>query len=100
MALGTQKHIDKFVEGKVSVWCAEVENLSHIAETQPHAAYTAIAHGMVGKWNYLSRTIPNISDHLVPLEVSIRTKLIPALTGRPHNERDLLALPVRLGGDT
>ena len=101
VALGTQKHIDKFVEGKVSVWCAEVENLSHIAETQPHAAYTAITHGMVGKWNYLSRTIPNISDHLVPLEASIRTKLIPALTGRPppsDNERDLLALPVRLGG--
>ena len=36
-----------------------------------------------------------------PLEDSIRTKLIPVLTGKePPNdtERDLLALPVRLGG--
>ena len=46
------------------------------------------------------RTIPEISIFLRPLEVVISSKFIPALTGRSVNndERDLLALLVRLGG--
>ena len=49
----------------------------------------------------LLRTIPDIEDLLQPLEDAIHQYLIPALTGRPacsSIERDLLALPVRLGG--
>ena len=44
--------------------------------------------------------MPNISSNLLPLEVTIRTKIIPALTGRyqPNDaERDLITLPARLG---
>ncbi len=53
------------------------------------------------KWNYLSRTTCNVNDLLIPLEDMIRKKLIPAISGRPapnNEERDLLALPARLGG--
>ncbi len=82
-------------------WCQELETLSTIAVSQPHAAYAAITHGLAGRWTYLSRTTPNISEHLSELEGIIQTKLIPALTGRPppnEAERDLLALPCRLRG--
>ena len=51
-------------------------------------------------WSYLSRTIPDIADLLKSLEETIQQHLIPALTGRPpcsREERDLLALPIRLG---
>ena len=48
-ALGTQEYMDKFVEGKVDNWCAELELLSFIAKTQPHAAYAAYTHGMTSK---------------------------------------------------
>ena len=42
---------------------------------------------MVSKWLYLSRTIENFSPSLEPLEQSIGTELIPALTGRsPAND--------------
>ena len=47
------------------------------------------------------RTIPNLHDLLLPLEEAICQHLIPTLTGRTScstAERDLLALPVRLGG--
>ena len=50
---------------------------------------------------YLLRTVPNITDLLQPLEDAIRCKFIPALTGRDgvsDAERDLFALPARLGG--
>ena len=99
--LGTKDYCDKFIKVRVNEWCSELEKLSSIAETQPHAAYAAATHGLAGKWNYLARTIPNIEALLLPLEEVIRNKLIPALTGRsPPNddERDLLALPARLGG--
>ena len=99
--LGTQEYCDQFVQKKVKEWCTELEKLSSIADTQPHAAYAAATRGLAGKWNYISSTTPNISDHLHPLEDVIRMKLIPALTGRPppnDSERDLLALPARLGG--
>ena len=69
--------------------------------SQPHAAYTAYTHGLVNKWTYLSRTIPNAEELFTPLEEKIRTRLIPSLTGQSScndDMRDLLALPVRLGG--
>ena len=46
------------------------------------------------------RTIPNISEQLIPLEVKIAIVFIPALVGRSVSqpERQILALPVRYGG--
>ena len=46
-------------------------------------------------------TIPGIKDFLQPLEDVIHQSFIPELFGRPPcspTERDLYALPVRLGG--
>ena len=70
---------------------------STIALTQPHAAYAAFTNGS----SYISRTIPEIQDLLQPLETAIRQHFTPVLTGREACsalERDLLALPTRLGG--
>ena len=85
-------------------WCQlrqEVERLSSIATSQPHAAYTAFTHGLVNKWTFLSRTIPDAEELFKPQEEMIRTRLIPSLTGQNScndDMRDLLALPTRLGG--
>ena len=100
-ALGTQTYIDQHVIHKVQLWSSDLKRLSSIATSQPHAAYAAFIDGMVSKWCYIARTIPNISHLLQPLEDIIRSNLIPALTGRaPPNdlERNLFALPSRLGG--
>ena len=72
--------------------------LVDIAKTQIHAAYAAFAHGYVHRFSYLCRTVPNIEHSL---EESIRSQLIPTLTGRssPNDSaRELLGLPARLGG--
>ena len=65
--LSSQEYTDLFVKGKVKEWCNELEKLASIAETQPHAAYAAITHGLADTWNYLSRTTPDIGEHLDPL---------------------------------
>ena len=78
---------------------SKVSLLATIVHTQLHAAHTAFTHAMTSKWSYLCRTLKNISSSLLPLEQSIRTKLIPALTGRqpPNNtERELLHWQTKL----
>ena len=100
-ALGTRSFVVSYVQKVVSEWVGEMEQLSSIAVSQPHAAYAAFTHGLTSKWTFLARTTPNIGDLLQPLEQVIRQKFLPALTGQNalnDTERDLLALPARMGG--
>ena len=63
--------------------------------------YAAITHGLTSKWKYISRTIPNIGSLLNPIKDILRNNSSRHLTVRPpltDAERELLALPVRLGG--
>ena len=56
---------------------------------------------MTSKWTYVCRTIPEIDVLLRPLDEVIHQHFIPAITGCPPCsplERQLLALPPRLGG--
>ena len=100
-AIGSEEFVISHVKNKVAKWTEELNSLAMIALTQPHAAHAAFTHGLSSKWCYLTRTIRNIGSLLQPLETTIRSKLIPALTGQPppsDEMRDLLALPARLGG--
>ena len=98
LPIGKPSFIESFVNEKVQEWTNDVENLSMFADSQPHAAYSALTHGLTSKWNYLSRTTADIDHLLQLLENSIRSKLFPKLTGRDppsDHERMLFA---RLGG--
>lgn len=100
-ALGFGSFTEEFVKVKVKKWVADVERLSLVAQNQPHCAYAAFCHGLLGRWIYLSRIVPDIADLLQPIDSAIQQRFIPALTGRPEPgllERQLLALPTRLGG--
>ena len=100
-AIGSREFTISHVQEKVGQWTQELENLATIAMTQPHAAYAAFTHGLTSKWSYLTRTTRDVSSLLQPLELVIRSKFIPALTGQPPPDdelRNLLALPARLGG--
>ena len=82
-------------------WSNELKTLSEIAITQPHAAYAAFTHGFYSKWSHLSRIMPNINSLFQPLETILHTILIPTISGRPAPndvDRDVFALPTRLGG--
>ena len=46
-AIGTRSFVEGYVHHKVSNWVQEVERLSSIAATQPHAAYAALCSPMV-----------------------------------------------------
>ena len=92
-ALGTSTFTELHVRGKVEKWCEELSHLSTIAEFPPTGGPMAcFIHGLVSKWNYLTRSTKDISHLLQPLEDIIRTKFIPAITGRPAPNDDLRAL--------
>ena len=100
-AIGTRNFVEEYVQQRVATWVLEVEHLSSIAITQPHAAYSAFTHGLLNKWNYLARTVPNVSDLFQPLEDAIQRTLLPSITGQNafnNSARELMALPTRLGG--
>ena len=100
-AVGSVDFKETYVKEKVIEWTLEVTNLSKFAETEPHAAYTAFTFGLRHKWDYVSRTVPDIENLMQPLEDCIRNIFIPAITGGHECtdvERELLSLPPRLGG--
>ena len=100
-ALGSRAFAEEYVSRKVTDWIDEISQLSEIAQTRPHSAYCTFTHGLIGRWTYVMRTIPDIAPLLAPLEDAIRLRLIPALTGYASCSpilRNLLSLPCRLGG--
>ena len=100
-ALGTRSFVEEYVRQKVAAWAQEIEYLSSIAITQPHAACAAFNHGLMNKWMFLARTIADISNLFQLLEEAIRHRFLPSLTGQNafnDAERELMALPVCLGG--
>ena len=79
---------------KVQSW---VSALAGIANSHPHAAYSAFTHGLIVRWVYLMRVVPDISSFLKPREDAIRMQLLPSISGHPGcsaDERDLLAILV------
>ena len=94
------KEFRGYVADQVKTWIEEIRVLAEIALTQPHAVYSAFVHGVMNRWSFGSRIISDVRHLLQTLEDAIHQLLVPALTDRPpcsKTERDILALPSRLG---
>eukprot|EP00794_Sanderia_malayensis_P004398 gene4398-4986_t len=89
-----------YVESKVKKWTDDIEELADIAEEEPQLAYAVFTKGICHRWTYFMRTIPDISELLIPLKQKISERFLPALLGRKitDNQREILELPVRYGG--
>ena len=100
-AIGSEEFKQAYVREKVATWVQGVDQLTTVAETQPHAAYAAFTHGLASKWTFLTRIVPDTGDLFQPLEDAIQQCFLPTLTGQSafnDNVRNLIALPSRLGG--
>ena len=66
-AMGTIEFMEAYAAQKIAKWVSEIESLSAIARSHPHAAYAAFVHGINGRWLYLMRTLDissSIFNHL------------------------------------
>ena len=98
--LGSREYLEECVNKKVEEWVSEGVKLSKFAKTEPQASYAAFSFGLKHRWTYFMRTLADIEDLLEPLERAIADVFISSLTESncTQKERDLLALPVRMGG--
>ena len=99
--IGTDEFKNSYIEKMIKDWIEEIQYLSEIAKTYPHSAYSAFVHGLQNRYTYTMRTIPDLSDHLQPLENAIRNCFIKTLFNGyicSDSERLLLSLPAKFGG--
>ena len=100
-ACGKRPFVEGYVADKIKEWDEEIMTLSKIAESYPHTAYTALSCVIIGKWQYLMRTVCDVGEMFQVLENRIANNFIPTLTGREpcsNEERLLLSLPTRHSG--
>ena len=92
----------EYVDDLVKDWNSQLL-MSTVAESQPQAAYSPFVSGFKNKLSCFTRTIPDISNLLIPIEDTIRNWFITAITGGRicnEEERRLLSLPTRYEGLT
>ena len=98
--IGSNDFKEQYIADKVQKWIGDVDELVEIAHEEPQAVYASFTKAISRRWQYIQRTVPGISHLFLPLEDTIRDKLIPAIVGKQVSdlERRILALPVRMGG--
>ena len=94
--IGTDAFKTSYMTNKVDEWISEINKLSIIARTQPQSAYACFTKGILHKYIYVMRTIPDISNLLQPLDAFI--KIIFNNYEFNEEERELWSLPIRYGG--
>ena len=101
-ALGSERFLHTFVSGKVDKWVRQVEHLSELATTQPHAAYTVLVRSIISRWRYCLRAVNCSPDLFTRLDDAINNSLLPAIAGVSLSSddplRQLMGLPCRRGG--
>ena len=103
LLLGLLHYIKDYVSSKVESWVAELKLLASFAITQPRDAFSAFSHGLISRWLFVARTIPDVGHLFQPLKDCVRHSFITSVTGHspPDDlEGEFLAFPARLGGLT
>ena len=98
--IGSEGFKAQYVKDKVAGWVEELQRLTEIARSEPHAAYSAFTFGFKSKFNYLMRTVSGISELLAPLDEAVDNFIRSIFQGREFSsvERKFFSLPVKLGG--
>ena len=73
--VGTPEYVESFTKDKILNWISEIDTLSSVATSEPHAAYSCFIHGLISCWLYVSR----IRRH-IKFPVTLLTKFISALS--------------------
>ena len=93
---------DHYCQEKVDKWLREMESLTEISKSQPHAAYVAFTKGVKSKFTYYLCTIESFEEYVDPIEEVIHTSFLSSLFGRaeplPEELKELVSLsPAQCG---
>ena len=76
--LGTTSSKESAFADQVDQWVKEIDLLAKIAHSQPQSPYCALTNGLMSRWNYLMRVVPNLGDKLQPIEEDLQFRLSDA----------------------
>ena len=98
-AVGSADYVAVYLDHHITAWAKEVDRLSEVAATHPHAAYAAYIFGLRHCWTFLQLNMPTVGECMQHLKEAVDNRLIPTLMKYPLNdaEMDLVRLPARLG---
>ena len=98
--IGSEQFKKEYIGEKVVNWINQIDMLSKIAKIQPHAAYSCFVKGLSHKFTYVMRTVPDISELLLPLDEAVDRFIRVLFNNYEFNriERNLWSLPARKGG--
>ena len=97
--IGDHDSTKAFIQKKIMELTNSVVKLSKVAESQPQAAFSALAKSLQFEWSYLQRILPNFDDEYVPIQDAVNQMFWPAVfAGTISNqEHHLFTLPARMG---
>ena len=102
VVIGSKEFKNQYCQEKVDKWLREMESLTEISKSQPHAAYVAFTKGFKSKFTYYLRTIESFEEYVDPIEEVIHTSFLPSLFGRaeplPEELKELVNLSPAQGG--
>ena len=100
--IGSKEFKNQYCQGKVDKCLREMESLTEISKSQPHAAYLAFTKGFKSKFTYFLHTIESFEEYVNPIEEVIHTSFLPSLFGRaeplPEELKELVNLSPAQGG--
>ena len=85
--IASQEYKDQYCEEKVCAWKEEIERLSEIAKSQPHAAHITFTKGFKSKFTYFMHTIGSFEVLVDPIQEPL-----------PNEVRRLASLATSQGG--
>ena len=71
VVVGSDSYKLEYVDELLKDWNSQLRILSTVAESQSQAAYSAFLSGFKNKLCHFMRTIPDISNLLLPIEDTI-----------------------------
>ena len=98
-SLVNEDYREALISKSVSTWMSKVNNLRHMALTQPHVVLSPLGMGLSCKWTCFTRTVAEVSLLLAPTEQALRDKFIPSVTVRclpGKSTQTLLSLLTRI----
>ena len=94
--------LEEWLSPMIQKWVMGIKRLAAVATRFPHSASAVLVLCLSAEWQYICRTVPDVSPSLKPVENALRTKFLPevlGINGPIDNERrTLLGNGVKTGG--
>jgi len=98
--IGSKQYKDEYCKEKINKWKEELELLSVIGQSHPHAAYIAYTKAFKSKFTFYMRTIESFEEFVDSVDDVLSGSFLPTLFGQdePLPEKLLEVITPTLGG--